>query len=246
VKIGVLRAFASRHGNGPLTTQDGLWMQYLKEDHNQSTRWQGDFRVGPFDLVLARYGIQIFKPHFLSITCLDKIYIAAKNTKEVSQLPIAYKYQVKKPSGEEQQLAAILKNAELFNITEKEDDVFIDKVLLRKREQAYQSLDLLRAVEFAKPVLVDMQSVIRDEPIDEGFAKKVESQSMSVLKIQEDMAKQASLYVAMLQRLLEVPIAVLSYGPTVVDKISLVEFTAQTSEVKEAKEGKVVEPGNTA
>jgi adenylosuccinate synthase len=69
IKIGVLRAYSSRHGHGPFLTNQGL----IQEEHNKTSMWQGEFRTGPFDLVAAKYGIQIFQPDYLSITCLDKL-----------------------------------------------------------------------------------------------------------------------------------------------------------------------------
>ncbi len=60
VKVGVLRAFSSRHGNGPLIPESVLWKEHLVEEHNSETRWQGKFRIGPFDMVAAEYGMQIF------------------------------------------------------------------------------------------------------------------------------------------------------------------------------------------
>ncbi len=72
-KVGVLRAYSSRHGKGPFVTESEHWSENVKEMHNDFGRFQGSFRLGPFDLIAARYGLEIFKPHFLSITCVDRI-----------------------------------------------------------------------------------------------------------------------------------------------------------------------------
>lgn len=72
-KLGVLRVYSSRHGKGPFVAESEYWSANVVEMHNDFGRFQGAFRLGPFDLVAARYGVQIFKPDFLSLTCVDRI-----------------------------------------------------------------------------------------------------------------------------------------------------------------------------
>lgn len=55
-KIGVLRAYGTRHGHGPFPTEDPDLRVY--DSHNLYGEWQRDFRVGHLDLVLARYALQ--------------------------------------------------------------------------------------------------------------------------------------------------------------------------------------------
>lgn len=57
--IGVLRAYATRHGAGPLPTEDAHLTTQLPDPHNGSGPWQGPFRVGYFDAVLARYALAV-------------------------------------------------------------------------------------------------------------------------------------------------------------------------------------------
>ncbi|GGK39925.1 hypothetical protein GCM10011591_09430 [Nocardia camponoti] len=52
--LGVTRAYATRHGAGPLPTEAPL---EIPEPHNGFGHYQGDFRQGHFDLVLARYAV---------------------------------------------------------------------------------------------------------------------------------------------------------------------------------------------
>jgi adenylosuccinate synthase len=54
VRVGVARAYAHRHGVGPLPTEARLGDPW-SEPHNVDGPWQGPFRVGWPDLVLARY-----------------------------------------------------------------------------------------------------------------------------------------------------------------------------------------------
>lgn len=59
VNIGVTRAYAIRHGAGPLPTADPDMTEHLLPGSNKDeNRWQGKVRVGPLDLVLVRYAIE--------------------------------------------------------------------------------------------------------------------------------------------------------------------------------------------
>ncbi len=55
-RIGVLRAYAVRHGPGPLPTETNTLAALISE-HNQLNDWQGAVRYGWFDAVLARYAL---------------------------------------------------------------------------------------------------------------------------------------------------------------------------------------------
>lgn len=60
VNIGVTRAYAIRHGAGPLPTDDpGMYEKLLPGSHKQDNRYQGRVRVGPLDSVLLRYAIDV-------------------------------------------------------------------------------------------------------------------------------------------------------------------------------------------
>jgi adenylosuccinate synthase len=54
---GVLRSYLTRHGAGPLPTQDTA-LDALPEPHNANDGWQGNFRRGHPDAVLLRYALQ--------------------------------------------------------------------------------------------------------------------------------------------------------------------------------------------
>lgn len=55
--IGVLRPYATRHGAGPLRTEDAGLTNLLKEAHNGDAGWQGVFRCGWFDSELVRFAV---------------------------------------------------------------------------------------------------------------------------------------------------------------------------------------------
>jgi adenylosuccinate synthase len=73
-KVGVLRTYITRHGNGPLPTQDDAMGGLFTEDHNGYNLWQGSFRIGWQDLLLAKYGVEISgMPDYIAMTHIDKI-----------------------------------------------------------------------------------------------------------------------------------------------------------------------------
>ncbi len=57
-RVGVTRTFATRHGAGPLVTEDALLTDRLADRHNRTHPWQGGFRVGHLDLVALRYALE--------------------------------------------------------------------------------------------------------------------------------------------------------------------------------------------
>lgn len=77
-KIGVLRAFMTRHGAGPLPTEinDDLATSYgwTAGESNFGGPWQGRMRYGHFDAVLARYALEVVGGvDQLALTCLDRL-----------------------------------------------------------------------------------------------------------------------------------------------------------------------------
>jgi adenylosuccinate synthase len=77
-KLGVCRAYAIRHGAGPMVTEDGSMVEHLLPgSQKDDNRWQGKVRVGPLDYVALRYaanccgGPNVFDG--LAVTWLDQI-----------------------------------------------------------------------------------------------------------------------------------------------------------------------------
>ena len=60
VNLGVSRAYAIRHGAGPLPTNNPALAEHLLPgSHKDDNRWQGSVRVGALDGVLLRYAINV-------------------------------------------------------------------------------------------------------------------------------------------------------------------------------------------
>ncbi len=73
-KLGVLRAYSTRHGAGPFITEDETLTKVTPDYHNGTNPWQSVFRVGWFDLLAADYACQIAKNlNALAITNLDRL-----------------------------------------------------------------------------------------------------------------------------------------------------------------------------
>jgi adenylosuccinate synthase len=56
-RLGVVRSYLTRHGPGPLVTEDPTLE--LPESHNGRNEWQGPVRTGHFDAVALRYAVQV-------------------------------------------------------------------------------------------------------------------------------------------------------------------------------------------
>ncbi|MGD8373933.1 MAG: adenylosuccinate synthetase [Candidatus Woesebacteria bacterium] len=75
IKLGLLRAYATRHGAGPLPTEDAALTQKIQDTHNEFGLWQRHFRVGYFDAVTARYALNVTGGvDQLVLTCVDRLY----------------------------------------------------------------------------------------------------------------------------------------------------------------------------
>lgn len=73
-KLGLLRAYATRHGAGPFVTEDAKLTEAIPDYHNGNNQWQREFRVGHFDLVTARFALEVCEGvDALAITCLDRL-----------------------------------------------------------------------------------------------------------------------------------------------------------------------------
>ncbi|MDX6353579.1 MAG: adenylosuccinate synthase [Streptomyces sp.] len=59
LRVGVVRTYTTRHGPGPLVTEDPSLDADLPEPHNGHGRWQGAFRIGHFDAVAHAYAVAV-------------------------------------------------------------------------------------------------------------------------------------------------------------------------------------------
>ncbi len=74
--LGVSRPYLHRHGPGPLPTEAPHLLPHLADRHNGPNQWQGPFRVGWFDAVLAGTARDL-NPEldYVVVTNLDRLTI---------------------------------------------------------------------------------------------------------------------------------------------------------------------------
>lgn len=58
LNIGVIRAYVTRHGIGPLPTESKILTKRLPDPHNSFNEWQREFRCGWLDLQLLEYSVK--------------------------------------------------------------------------------------------------------------------------------------------------------------------------------------------
>jgi adenylosuccinate synthase len=73
-RVGITRAYTTRHGAGPLVTEDPALTSSLPDARNVDHPWQQGFRVGWLDLVMLRYALAIVgELDALAVMCLDRV-----------------------------------------------------------------------------------------------------------------------------------------------------------------------------
>jgi adenylosuccinate synthase len=73
-RVGITRAYATRHGAGPLVSEDADLTRALPDPSNHFGAWQRGFRVGWLDLVMLKYALEVAGPiDQLALTCLDRL-----------------------------------------------------------------------------------------------------------------------------------------------------------------------------
>jgi adenylosuccinate synthase len=73
-RLGVIRGYGVRHGPGPFPTEDAGLTHEIPDYHNETNRWQREFRVGHLDLVATRYAIDVCQGiDALAVTNIDRM-----------------------------------------------------------------------------------------------------------------------------------------------------------------------------
>ncbi|MBI1298226.1 adenylosuccinate synthetase [bacterium] len=73
-RLGITRAYTTRHGAGPLVTEDPVLTAALPDSANIFGAWQQGFRLGWLDAVLLRYAAAVTAPlDGVAVTCLDRL-----------------------------------------------------------------------------------------------------------------------------------------------------------------------------
>lgn len=213
IKVGVLRIYSTRHGNGPFLAHNNTWPQFISEDHNSSSGWQGNFRIGPFDLVTAKYGVDIFKPDIISLTCVDKLLMAAEKNQEISKIPLVFGYKFTQGVKFNE-----FENCFLWEKSQNDENIAI-KIVKQGDEIAWKNSILTKNLNNMLPVVKFI-----DEVEKKDLDKKLEKVISEEIERKFNFTKQKTRigeFIAYIQQQLEIPIKILSFGPTFSDKISL-------------------------
>ena len=73
-RIGILRAYSTRHGAGPFVTYDEKLSALITDEHNSTNDFQGDFKSGWLDFVATRYALRIVgQINGITLSHLDKL-----------------------------------------------------------------------------------------------------------------------------------------------------------------------------
>ena len=190
-KVGVLRAYSTFHGAGPFVTEDDWLSRQIPDRHNGTNEWQGKFRIGWLDLLSARYGIMINR---------DIDSIALTNLDRLSgikEIPICISYEY------------LGKDEELLSDFFEYD--FEDRICIT----GFKSPD--------SPVNEQLAEILFDCKPMEFLKFKGWKEDISRTKKFEDLPVEAREYVNFLQSEegLNVPISIVSVGPTSEQKIFL-------------------------
>jgi adenylosuccinate synthase len=171
-KIGIFRHNFTRHGNGPFVTEEKILNAIIPDRTNKFNIWQGMFRQGWFDLVAARYALDVIgEVNYLALTNLD-------NLEKLGEAKVCVKY---KYVGEK-----ISNLSQFFEIEDEKRGIIS---AIRKPEIASQAHQA-RLTALLK----------KCEPMYEKVSSK------------------AAEFVEYLERNLQTPIKILSFGPTAEDK----------------------------
>lgn len=72
--LGIVRAYAARHGPGAFPTENAWLRSQIHEQHNAHGDWQGAFRMGHFDMVATDYAIRVNgKIDGIAVTSIDQL-----------------------------------------------------------------------------------------------------------------------------------------------------------------------------
>jgi len=192
-EVGVLRAYDHRHGPGPFPSEDEALKTFLLEYDNSKNGWQGDFRVGWFDLVMSQYALDLNKGRIgeIVLTNLDKLSL-------IPHILICEQYEY---TGK---LFPLLNEFFEWEHQRSTNQVFITKIIAKERSIEGRQL-LTDLLEDCRPV----------------YSLQCEGWMTDLSKIEkfEDFPGNARKYIDLLEWHLDVPITIVSKGDSWKDKV---------------------------
>jgi adenylosuccinate synthase len=189
-KIGVLRAFAHRHGAGPFPTEKSELQKCLSDPYNPPNDWQGEFRLGWLDLVLIKYGLRLNDgANMLALTNLDRLA-------NFDAIPICTSYRYVGP------LTCLDRFFEYERLSRASARIISIKPFSGDEWEAEQRTELL----------------FRCEPYD--WIEFAGWSDISTVRKWSDLPQTTRNYIQYLETQLQTPIGIASVGPTAEHKIT--------------------------
>lgn len=152
-KIGILRAYLTRHGAGPFVTENTDLTNTIPDVHNQTNTWQDNLRVGYFDLVAAKYSLEVIgNLNSIALTNIDRL--TNKNNVKVCT---NYEY-----AGNEN-------IDDYFNYQIIDDKKIINKIKVTKQSDRYHQSKLADLLNQCTPVYKSFEPWTNNTPEDQNL-----------------------------------------------------------------------------
>lgn len=184
-KIGIAKAFTSRHGLGVFPTETIEVSNRICDENQEATFWNGKIRFGWFDTVLFRYAQRINQVDEVYLSSLDKL-------DDFSSIKICSSYLYK---GEIDEIFMELFDYEILPSSQ----IMITDIKNNGKE-------LSRYLEKCIP---------------QYFLLKGWNTDTSHVSKQQDLPDRCIAYIKQLEKMIGVPIILVSVGPTRENKIKL-------------------------
>lgn len=143
IKIGVMRAYDTRHGRGPFVTEDEWLGSLIPDKHNSTNDWQESFRIGYFDLLTTRYALECTgEVDCIALTNFDRL-------ENFEKIKVCYAYEL---SG--LQLEDL---GEFFETKTEEGKTLISKIKFNPDPSTEHQIQLSQLLIRCKPVYVQIE-----------------------------------------------------------------------------------------
>ena len=185
-RIGIMRAYATRHGAGPLVTQDDILAKKIPEFHNKANHWQGKYRIGWLDIPMTQYALSLVedKLNSISVTNLDRF-----DTFATIKVCTSYEY-----------CSSSLDLVDRF--------FYWERVKNRIKIIKYKPALLRTSEEQALLTQILFDCKPWDFQVFPGW-----KQQTSDIKSYKDLPKNAKKYLDFIETSLQIPISIISVGP---------------------------------
>ena len=185
-KIGIAKAFTSRHGLGVFPTESTSVASKISDENQEETFWNGKIRFGWFDAILFRYAQSINNVDEIYLSSLDKL-----SSFETIKICNEYVY-----NGSVDETFKQIFNYYIAN----------EKVIITDIKQS--SEDLGKYLKQCTPEYIKVN----------GWKK-----SLSNIYSKSELPIECKGYIFLIEMLINVPITIISVGPTRANKIRLVK-----------------------